>query len=72
MVDEIPRSKRVGLANRRDLFALTTMRRENAQWLISTHNGHITVIHKIETPLVLQSIPLWWLAYFEANDLNLG
>ena len=48
------------------------MRRENAQWLISTHNGHITVIHKIETPLVLQFIPLWWLAYFEANDLNLG
>lgn len=74
MVDEIPRGKQTELllAGRRDRFALAAMCRENAQWLVGTHNGHVTAIQKVETPLLLQAIPLWWLAYFEANDLRLN
>lgn len=74
MVGKIPKSEQTGLllADRRDRFALAAMCRENAQWLVGTHNGHVTAIQKVEPPLLLQAIPLWWLIYFEANDLRLN
>lgn len=56
----------------RDLFFLRSMLRTNAQWVITTHNGHVTGIQPVGKTLHAESVPMWWIRYAEANDLELN
>jgi len=55
----------------RDLYFLRMMLGVNASWLVTAHNGHVVKIEPVGKPLHASSVPTWWIAYAEANDLEL-
>lgn len=54
-----------------DLVCLRLMLSENTEWVVTTHRGHITSIKRVSPALVVQQIPLWWLQYATANNIDL-
>ena len=44
---------------------------ENTEWVVTTHRGHITCIKRVSPPLTVQHVPLWWLDYANANNIDL-
>lgn len=53
-----------------DLLLLRLMCSENSQWVVTTHNGHVTAIQKLGPALNVVGIPAWWLEYFVANQIK--
>ena len=53
----------------RDLELLRLILQENTDWIVKVHNGHVVAIQKVSPRLDTQTLPLWWLRYFQANRL---
>ena len=43
---------------------------ENSQWVVTTHNGHVTAVQKLGPALNVAGIPAWWLEYFVVNKIG--
>jgi len=54
-----------------DLYFLRMILGVNASWLVTAHNGHVVKVKPVGKALHAASIPVWWLRYAEANDLEL-
>lgn len=53
----------------RDRLLLGMLLRSNTQWLITTHNGHITRIQQLDQGMDVGDMPGWWFDYLRANSL---
>ena len=56
--------------NERDELLLRVMLQTNSQWIVTTHRGHVTAIRKVGE--ALDTIPTWWLKYFDVNRIKYG
>jgi hypothetical protein len=76
MVRAIPQSKQTpdgnGGLSEHDLYLVRLMLRRNGEWILTTHNSHIVKVEPVGKPLHAASIPLWWIRYADANDLEIG
>lgn len=76
MDQAVPRGKQAagagGRLSPRDLFMVETMLRTNAAWIVTCHNAHIVQIQPVAKALHADSIPMWWIVYARANDLEIN
>lgn len=48
------------------------MLRTNASWIVTTHNAHLVKIEPIGKALHADAVPLWWIRYARANEIELS
>lgn len=58
--------------NERDRFLINAMLRTNASWIVTTHNAHLVKIEPIGKALHADAVPLWWIRYARANEIELS
>lgn len=62
---------RCGL-NERDRYFVEAMLRANTSWIVTAHNGHLVKIEPIGKALHADAVPLWWIRYARANEIELS